>query len=141
MIRNGVATLFLAYGAQKIAWAILDQSGLNKYGPNAGWPYDLNPIGEGIAGAAAIIAAAFVFEKKVTFITVLGVPLAIGAAVSWWIERTPSNPYKDYGEDNFAHMLLNLVIVAGAIAGAAVIQKLLFARPRKTTTEQNKEAV
>ncbi|BCX46777.1 hypothetical protein HAHE_06850 [Haloferula helveola] len=108
MVRNGFATLALAFGAQQVAWTLLDYEGLqNSDYPRDAWPYEVNPLFGGVIALIAIVVALAFYEKRWSISRAVGSILAVAAGIHFWVLRHPAEPYKDYGEDNVVRMIVN----------------------------------
>ena len=141
MIQNGFATLALAFGAQQTAWTLLDYQGLmhSDYPPDS-WPYDLNPWFGGIIALIAITLALAAYETQWSISRIVGTILAVAAGIQFWILRHPAEPYKDYGEDNLARMIINELCVGVVMIVVCVIDYLVRLRlEQMAVTDQGGE--
>jgi len=138
MLRNWIATLILAFGAQQIAWTILDFEGLRHPDYSlANWPYELKPGSGGVLAGFAVLVAIFIYEKRWSISGLIGILAAVAAGVRFWVSRKPAEPYTDYGEDNIVTMILNeLIVGVFMLVVCAIDFAVRHAQRQSTHTEQ-----
>lgn len=134
---NLLAALALGFGTQQLAWTILDFQGLQQYG-EAGWPYDLNPLLGGVLAFVVAFFGVFCLDRHLAVSHWAAIVLSLFVGLHFWFTRHPAEPYRDYGEENFARMFLNLILLVVIMLPIAILEHLRQKRGTTSRTDRSR---